>query len=100
MSNRETLKQLLGLLLLLGVLGIGLWIFIENVDYVETTMYNVNLEESTIEIQATIYIDSDPVRAYKKTVDYCDRKVEKKKLRKETKIILKEFKSENYHQKD
>lgn len=95
MSNKKFLKEFGGLCLLVVSICVGLWFFIENVDYVETDISSLDFEAGTVNVVTVIYIDSDPVKGYSKTVDYCDRKTAKKEMKAEAKVVLREFKKGN-----
>jgi hypothetical protein len=95
MSNKRFLKEFGALVFIMAVFVISVLYIIENVDYVETYTSNLDFAEGTVQVTAIIHVDDDPVKGLTRTVDYCDRKIEKKKLKAEAKEILKEFKKGN-----
>lgn len=95
MSNKKFLREFGGLCLLVVGIFVGLWFFIENVDYIETHISSLDFETGTVNVVTIIYIDSNPVKGYSKTVNYCDRKTTKKEMKAEAKAVLREFKRVN-----
>ena len=74
---------------------VGIWHITENADYVTMSISSVDLEAGTVDVQATIHIDDNPVLGYSNTVDYCDRKEARKELKAKAKATIKEFKGKN-----